>query len=73
LDKKRNAVPDAWSSHPCSAVSFLFGDRFPQSLFVRTPLYLGIWIKKETSCTLPTLIVEVLHEQVILNTAQYII
>lgn len=56
-----------------TAVTFFFGDRFPQSLFMRTPLYLGICVKKETSCTLLTVIVEVLHEQVILNTVQCII
>lgn len=56
-----------------TAVTFLFGDRFPQSVFMRTPLYLGICVKKETSCTLPTLTVEVLHEPVILNSAQGII
>lgn len=56
-----------------TAVTFFFADRFPQSLLMRTPLYLGICVKKETSCTLPSVIVEVLHEQVTLNTAQCII
>lgn len=52
-----------------TALTFLFGDRFPQSLFMRTSLYLGICLTKKTYRTLHCWS----SAQIILNTAQWMI
>lgn len=71
--EKRNAVPDVWSSHLCYCCDFLVWRQISSNPVYENATLLSISVKKEISCTIPTLVAEVLHEQVVLNTVQCII